>query len=139
MTGARPASRAAGGGGGGGPTALGPAWVSSTATEDPSQQEFRILDQLYDGIRREAEEADGSPNFLLLHSLAGGSGSGMGSRILEHLRATFPLSHIAAASVAPRAAGDTPMQSLNSVMALSFLQSYADVVLLFSNQVRGRA
>ncbi|GLI58867.1 hypothetical protein VaNZ11_000635 [Volvox africanus] len=117
-----------------GPNTLGPAWVSSTATEDPSQQEFRILDQLYDGIRREAEEADGCPNFLLIHSLAGGSGSGMGSRVLEHLRAQFPLSHIAAASVAPRAAGDTPMQSLNSVMALSFLQAYADMVLLFSNQ-----
>lgn len=28
------------------------------------------------------------------------------------------------------------MQSLNSVMALSFLQSYADTVLLFSNHVR---
>ncbi|GIL47372.1 hypothetical protein Vafri_4214 [Volvox africanus] len=117
-----------------GPTALGPAWISSTATEDPLQQEFRILDQLYDGIRREAEESDGCPNFLLIHSLAGGSGSGMGSRVLEHLRAQFPLSHIAAASVAPRAAGDTPMQSLNSVMALSFLQAYADMVLLFSNQ-----
>ncbi|GIL70377.1 hypothetical protein Vretifemale_1138 [Volvox reticuliferus] len=117
-----------------GPTSLGPAWVSSTATEDPSQQEFRILDQLYDGIRREAEEADGCPNFLLIHSLAGGSGSGMGSRVLEHLRAQFPLSHIVAASIAPRAAGDTPMQSLNSVMALSFLQAYADMVLLFSNQ-----
>ncbi|GLC45041.1 hypothetical protein PLESTB_001462300 [Pleodorina starrii] len=128
----RPGTAAAGGGGG--PTSLGPAWVSSTATEDPSQQEFRILDQLYDGIRREAEECDGCPNFLLLHSLAGGSGSGMGSRVLEHLRAAFPRATVAAASVAPRAAGDTPMQSLNAVMALSFLQAYADVVLMFSNQ-----
>ncbi|GFH20266.1 tubulin gamma chain [Haematococcus lacustris] len=37
-------------------------------------------------IRQEAEEADGAPNFLLLHSLGGGSGSGLGSRLLEHLR-----------------------------------------------------
>jgi hypothetical protein len=71
---------------------------------------------------RQAEEADGCPNFLLLHSLAGGSGSGMGSRLAEHLRDAYPLSYLAAASIAPRAAGDTPMQSLNAVMALSFLQ-----------------
>ncbi|EFJ50878.1 Eta tubulin [Volvox carteri f. nagariensis] len=111
-------------------------YSTATAAARPVSQplEFRILDQLYDGIRREAEEADGCPNFLLIHSLAGGSGSGMGSRVLEHLRAQFPLSYIAAASVAPRAAGDTPVQSLNSVMALSFLQAYADMVLLFSNQ-----
>ena len=30
--------------------------------------------------------------------------------------------------------GDSPMQSLNSVMALSFLQAYADVVLMYNNQ-----
>eukprot|EP00198_Chlamydomonas_reinhardtii_P013659 XP_001702996.1 eta tubulin [Chlamydomonas reinhardtii] len=71
---------------------------------------------------------------MLIHSLAGGSGSGLGSRLLEHLRQEFPLAHLAAASVTPRLAGDTPMQSLNAVMALSFLQAYADVVLLFSNQ-----
>ncbi|KAG2445658.1 hypothetical protein HXX76_000267 [Chlamydomonas incerta] len=117
-----------------GGSALGPAWVSSTATEDPSLAEFRILEHIYDGIRKEAEEADACPDFLLIHSLAGGSGSGLGSRLLEHLRQEFPLAHLAAASVAPRLAGDTPMQSLNAVMALSFLQAYADVVLLFSNQ-----
>ncbi len=79
---------------------------------------FKVID----GIRREAEECDGCPSFLLLHSLAGGSGSGMGSRLLEHLRADFPLSYIVAASVVPRVAGDTPMQSLNATMALSFVQ-----------------
>ncbi|KAG2493460.1 hypothetical protein HYH03_008277 [Edaphochlamys debaryana] len=119
---------------GGGTTALGPAWVSSTATEDPSQAEFRILEHVYDGIRREAEEADGCPTFFMVHSLAGGSGSGMGSRVLEHLRSAYPLAHIATASVAPRPAGDTPMQSLNATMSLSFLQAYADAVLLLSNQ-----
>ncbi len=41
---------------------------------------------LFSGIRHEAEAADGAPDFLLLHSLGGGSGSGLGSRILEHLR-----------------------------------------------------
>ena len=86
------------------------------------------------GIRQECEECDGAPDFLLLHSLGGGSGSGLGSRLMEGLREEYPLNHIATVSVAPRAAGDSPMQSLNSVMALSFLQAYADVVMMFSNQ-----
>ncbi|KAG2453739.1 hypothetical protein HYH02_001950 [Chlamydomonas schloesseri] len=132
--GATPYSKPAAGWQRSGGSALGPAWVSSTATEDPSLAEFRILEHIYDGIRKEAEEADACPNFLLIHSLAGGSGSGLGSRLLEHVRQEFPLAALAAASVAPRLAGDTPMQSLNAVMALSFLQAYADVVLLFSNQ-----
>lgn len=38
------------------------------------------------GIRKECEAVDGAPDFLMLHSLGGGSGSGLGSRILEHLR-----------------------------------------------------
>ena len=54
--------------------------------EDPSTVEFRLLEGVVEGLRREAEAADGAPDFLLLHSLGGGSGSGLGSRILEHVR-----------------------------------------------------
>lgn len=52
------------------------------------------------GIRQECEQCDGAADFLLLHSLGGGSGSGMGSRILEHLREQYPLHNIATVSVA---------------------------------------
>jgi len=87
-----------------------------------------------EGVRHEAEACDAAPSFLLLHSLGGGSGSGLGSRILEHVRGEYPLNTIATVSVAPRSAGDSPLQSLNSIMALSFLQAYADVVLVYDNQ-----
>jgi len=116
------------------PKAQQPSWNFSANVEDPGQEEYRILEHVFEGVRREAEEADTAPDFLLMHSLGGGSGSGLGSRLLEHVRESYPLHHIASVSVAPRTAGDSPMQSLNSVMALSFLQAYADTVLLFSNQ-----
>ncbi len=38
------------------------------------------------GVRKEAEACDTAPQFLLLHSLGGGSGSGLGSRLLESIR-----------------------------------------------------
>ncbi|KAF5830372.1 hypothetical protein DUNSADRAFT_14669 [Dunaliella salina] len=111
-----------------------PRWNSSTAVEDPNMQEAHLLDHLQEGIRKECEDVDGAPDFLMLHSLGGGSGSGLGSRLLECLREEYPLNYIATVSVAPRPAGDSPMQSLNSTMALSFLQAYADIVMVFDNQ-----
>ncbi|KAL6746677.1 Eta tubulin [Haematococcus lacustris] len=142
----QPRSQARGPGGAGG------GWDGSSQVATPSHREFLILDAVTEGIRQEAEEADGAPNFLLLHSLGGGSGSGLGSRLLEHLRESlsssaaeargggqrlngleYPLNYIATLSVAPRSAGDSALQSLNAAMALSFLQAYADVVLLFDN------
>ncbi len=38
------------------------------------------------GVRLEAEQCDSAPNFLMLHSLGGGTGSGLGSRLLEAVR-----------------------------------------------------
>ena len=111
-----------------------PSWNSSALIEDPNQEEFRILDLVTDGLRLECEACDFAPDFLMIHSLGGGSGSGLGSRILEIIRDEYPMNHIATASVAPRTAGDSPMQSYNTVMSLSFLQAYADAVIIFSNQ-----
>lgn len=109
-------------------------WRFQLASEDDRTGEAMLLDQVIDGVRQEVEECDTAVDFLLMHSLAGGSGSGLGSKVLEIVREDYPLNNIATASVAPRQAGDAPMQSLNSVMALSFLQAYADVVMVFSNQ-----
>lgn len=83
-------------------------------------------------VRRAAER--GASEVVLLHSLAGGSGSGLGSRLLEHLRDAYGKRYILAASIAPRPDGDTPLQHYNSALAAQFLHAYADGVLLF--QVR---
>lgn len=61
-----------------------------------------LLHAVLEGIRREVEECDSAPDFLLVHSLAGGSGSGLGCRLLEALRESYDLNYIASVSVAPR-------------------------------------
>jgi tubulin gamma len=42
-------------------------------------------DEVFDIIDREAEGSDSLEGFVLTHSIAGGTGSGMGSYILERL------------------------------------------------------
>lgn len=89
------------------------------------------------GIRREAERQSGVPDFLLLASLAGGTGSGFGSALTESLADEYACSTVAAAAVAPGRAGgsDTATQSINCCLALQHLSAYTHVVLLLDNQV----
>lgn len=61
------------------------AWNSSSMIEDPNQEEFKILDQVTDGLRLECEACDFAPDFLLIHSLGGGSGSGLGRWAVSRL------------------------------------------------------
>lgn len=89
------------------------------------------------GIRHEAERQSGAPDFLLLASLACGTGSGFGSALIESLADEYAYSTIAAAAVAPGRAGgsDTATQSINCCLALQHLSAYAHVVLMFDNQI----
>ncbi|KAK3270375.1 hypothetical protein CYMTET_21226 [Cymbomonas tetramitiformis] len=91
------------------------------------------LDKALEGVRRAMERTTQTADLLLLYSLAGGSGSGLGSRILENLRKNYPRAFIMNVAVAPRPDGDTPLQNYNSVMAAQWMQAYSDGILLFQN------
>ena len=54
-----------------------------------------------DMIDREADNSDSLEGFVLSHSIAGGTGSGMGSYILEKLNDHFPKKLIQTYSVFP--------------------------------------
>jgi tubulin gamma len=43
-----------------------------------------------DMIHREADGSDSLEGFVLIHSIAGGTGSGLGSYLLEKLNDRFP-------------------------------------------------
>ncbi len=49
-----------------------------------------VHDQLMDMIDREADGCDSLEGFVMCHSIAGGTGSGMGSYLLEQLNDHFP-------------------------------------------------
>lgn len=56
---------------------------------------------MFDILDREAEGGDSLQGFVLCHSIAGGTGSGMGSYILEHLTDRYPKKIIETYSVFP--------------------------------------
>ena len=49
-----------------------------------------LFTQATEAIRREAERTDALRSFIMVHSLGGGTGSGAGSALLQHLRDYYP-------------------------------------------------
>jgi tubulin epsilon len=47
-------------------------------------------EQISDTIRQAAEECDSLQSFLLFHSMGGGTGSGLGTYIVEMLKDEYP-------------------------------------------------
>ena len=56
---------------------------------------------MFDIIDREADGSDSLEGFVLAHSIAGGTGSGMGSYILEKLADRYPKKLVQTYSVFP--------------------------------------
>lgn len=61
---------------------------------------------------------------IVVHSLTGGTGSGLGSRLVERIRDTYPLAHVMSVAVSPHSSGDSPLQHYNSLLSLSSLQQW---------------
>jgi hypothetical protein len=77
--------------------------------------------------------------FMLMHSIAGGTGSGLGSFLLERLNDKFPKKLIQTYSVFPNAQeGDVVVQPYNSVLTLKRLINHADSVVVLDNGALAR-
>ena len=72
---------------------------------------------------------------MLKHSIAGGTGSGMGSFLLENLHDAFPKKLIQTYSVFPNLenASDVVVQAYNSVPTMRRLIQHADSVVVLDN------
>ncbi|KAL7753011.1 Tubulin delta chain [Sorochytrium milnesiophthora] len=87
-------------------------------------------------IRREARACPVLGGFVLLHSLAGGTGSGLGSRITERLRQDYPMAVVVNQVVWPYHRGEVIVQNYNMVLTLHHLYQVADMILvLFNDQL----
>ena len=98
-------------------------------------QSDKYSDDLLDIITREAEDCDNFEGFMLTHSIAGGTGSGMGSYLLEHLKDAFPHKLIQTYSVFPgmKESSDVVTQPYNSILSLSRLTQFADCTVVLDN------
>lgn len=110
----------------------------------------RVYDDLMEMLDREADGSDSlevslpplnyqtstaahqGQGFMLLHSIAGGTGSGLGSFLLERLNDRFPKKLIQTYSVFPEQS-DVVVQPYNSLLAMKRLVNNADSVVVLDN------
>ncbi|EQC39995.1 hypothetical protein SDRG_02655 [Saprolegnia diclina VS20] len=89
--------------------------------------------RVLESLRKEIEVVDCYRGAILLHSLAGGTGAGLGSRLLEAIRDTYPKAYILNGCIAPSLVGDSPLQNYNALFTLRHLQTYSDAILYKDN------
>lgn len=103
-------------------------------------QAQRLEDNILDMIEREAEGADNFEGFLFCHSIAGGTGSGLGSLLLERLQDRFPKKLTTTFSVFPNTedVSDVVVQPYNSILSMKRLTNHADATVLLDNAAINR-
>ncbi|KAG7009978.1 tubulin gamma chain [Physcia stellaris] len=90
----------------------------------------KVQEEVFDMIDREADGSDSLEGFMLLHSIAGGTGSGLGSYILERMNDRFPKKLIQTYSVFPDTQGDNVVVNpYNSMLSMRRLTQNADSVV----------
>ena len=84
-------------------------------------------------VRRQTEECDHLDGFLILMSVAGGTGSGVGAYVTELLRDTYPHTTLANQIIWPYASGEVIVQDYNTILTTAHLQKSTDAVILSQN------
>lgn len=79
--------------------------------------------------RKEIEKCDHFTGFLVLMSLAGGTGSGLGTHVTHTLRDEYEDAIVANHVVWPYSSGEVIVQNYNSLLTLSHLQHASDIVI----------
>ncbi|XP_031209930.1 tubulin gamma-2 chain [Mastomys coucha] len=100
----------------------------------------KIHEDIFDIIDREADGSDSLEGFVLCHSIAGGTGSGLGSYLLERLNDRYPKKLVQTYSVFPNLdeMSDVVVQPYNSLLTLKRLTQNADCVVVLDNTALNR-
>ncbi|XP_060063071.1 tubulin delta chain-like [Ylistrum balloti] len=98
-----------------------------------NQREQHLLEDSLERVRMEVEKCDNYGGCIMMHSLSGGTGSGLGSRLCEEMRDQYPLAHLMSCAFTPLLSGESPLQHYNSLLTLSKLQRNSDCVILIHN------
>lgn len=111
-----------------------PRRLPATTTPAFDNDRRELVERAMDSLQTLVEATDCFQGTVVMHSLGGGTGAGLGSRLLELIRDAYPRSYLLAVSVAPSwVCGDTPLQNYNAVFTLAHLQEHADCVLYKEN------
>ncbi|RFU29360.1 hypothetical protein B7463_g6953, partial [Scytalidium lignicola] len=99
-----------------------------------------VHEDIMEMVDREADGSDSLEGFMMLHSIAGGTGSGLGSFLLERLNDRFPKKIIQTYSVFPDTtnSGDVVVHPYNSLLSMRRLTQNADSVVVLDNGALSR-
>ncbi|KAF8281775.1 tubulin delta chain [Trypanosoma cruzi] len=103
------------------------------------QQGSSRKEEILDSLRRESESSGTVGTFHVVHSIAGGTGSGVGCLVAEAIREEFPCALLLHSVVWPFSTGEVVTQWYNCVMAMSALRDTADAVFMAHNDDFGDA
>ena len=84
-------------------------------------------------IKHLMEKMDNFDSFIFLQSMAGGTGSGLGSFLVEFLRSIFENCFFINFLVAPKKGGEVIIQNYNCVFSFSTIYQNCDFVFILKN------
>lgn len=93
----------------------------------------KSTDAVLEMVHREVEKCDRFGGFLILLSMAGGTGSGVGAHVTACLRDEFPHSFILNQVVWPYGTGEVIVQNYNAILTLSHLYKCSDGIIILEN------
>ena len=96
-------------------------------------QAEKVQEEIFEMIDREADGSDSLEGFVFCHSLAGGTGSGFGSFVLERISDRFPKKLIQTYSVFSPEENVISVAPYNEILTLARLTVNADCVVVVDN------
>ena len=95
---------------------------------------FSLNEEVLNQIRREYETNDYTGSISIIHSLAGGTGSGLGSSLTSSLRDIYSAkSALTNTVISPFPTGEVIVQDYNTLLTLDVLQSDSDGIMWLKN------
>ncbi|XP_029964596.1 tubulin delta chain isoform X2 [Salarias fasciatus] len=105
-------------------------WANGYCVHGPRHGE--VVEEL---VRQEVERCDRLAGLMPMMSVAGGTGSGLGTYVTQRLRDAYPTSFILNHLTWPYGAGEVIVQNYNSVLTLARLYQLSDAMLVHENDV----
>ncbi|TFK91416.1 beta-tubulin 2 [Polyporus arcularius HHB13444] len=94
-----------------------------------------LTESILELIRRQTESCDALQGFQLLHSLGGGTGSGLGSLLLSKLREEYPDRMLATYSILPSPkVSETVVEPYNALLSVHQLVENSDMTMCIDNE-----
>jgi len=94
-----------------------------------------LVENVLDKVRQEIEQADAPQGFQIMHSLGGGTGSGMGTLLLLKIRDGYPDRITSTYSIFPSPkVSDTVVEPYNAVLSSHQLLENSDETFIVDNE-----